>query len=579
MTISIEGYEVGEKIGEGGMALVYRARHIRLDREVALKLLLPEYSDDDSFAERFLREARIAAKLNHPNIVQIYDVDKCGEHLFLSMELVEGGDFASRLQQHQPSKTLVIEAFGQLCAALDYAHSQGYIHRDIKPANILFRKDGSLALSDFGIARAIRSDHNMTTTGMVVGTPSYMSPEQAQSDPVDGRADFYALGVISYQVVTGQLPYQADSAISLAVKHINAPIPQVPPSLASMQPFFDKALAKSPGDRFINGADFLRHFDSAYASVDTSSYRAYQSAENPAQPSAPQPTVRTPAPGKVASAGGKKSWLPGVAIGVVAAAAIAGGVVMWPMIKPDPGLSPAQQARLAQLLRDADDALSEGRLVLPENDNAHQYFLDIMALSPNDPEAESGVQKVIAQLRVRANDAVAEEDLQLATETLAHLERLDGTTDYSALKQAIEQLELTGAEPVIEAETTANAGYNEFGAGSLDIDLGTAKTYDFTSSASSNVQVVINEANGRPFDAFLFNQAEYETFLAWMNSEDVDQPDLANVAQWVGVTRVNEKGILVGEGEFHLVVDNSILGTTAEEPGQLRITYSMLEEY
>lgn len=179
------------------MARVYRARHIRLDRNVALKVMLRRYSRDNSFCERFIREARIAANLNHHNIVQIYDVNRYQDTLFLSMEYVEGGDLTDRLQRpfidDGGAGVSPAEVIKPLAIALEYAHEQGYIHRDIKPANILFRDNDSLALSDFGIARAIHSDTHMTQTGMVVGTPSYMSPEQAQGKKLSHLRTYIAL--------------------------------------------------------------------------------------------------------------------------------------------------------------------------------------------------------------------------------------------------------------------------------------------------------------------------------------------------------------------------------------------------
>ncbi|MFL0799554.1 MAG: protein kinase [Agarilytica sp.] len=275
MTLEIPGYEVFESIGEGGMAQVYRARHLRLDREVALKIMLPRFAKDASFGERFIREARIAANLNHQNIVQIYDVSRVEGTLFLSMEYVPGGDLTDKIKQPEINtpytgldKQSVIDVIRDLAIALDYAHDRGYVHRDIKPANILFREDNSLALSDFGIARAIHSDTHMTQTGMVIGTPSYMSPEQAQGKPLTGSSDLYSVAVIAYQLITGQLPYQSESSISVAIKHINAPIPTLGKPLSTLQSFFDRALAKTPEQRFTNGQEMAKAFDSALAAID-----------------------------------------------------------------------------------------------------------------------------------------------------------------------------------------------------------------------------------------------------------------------------------------------------------------------
>lgn len=256
MNLNIPGYEVLEQIGHGGMAEVYRARHLRLERDVALKVMLEQFSRDATFCDRFVREARIAARLNHPNIVQIFDVDQHEKQLFLAMEYVDGGDLLEKRRQPL-SYEQILNILEQLTLALDYAHAQGYIHRDIKPANILFRRDGSLVISDFGIARAIHSDTNMTAAGSMVGTPNYMSPEQAKGQDLDGRADLYSVAVIAYQMLTGELPYIGDSTISIAIKHISEPIPPLSGDLAPLQSFFDRALAKSADDRFVSGAHLV----------------------------------------------------------------------------------------------------------------------------------------------------------------------------------------------------------------------------------------------------------------------------------------------------------------------------------
>jgi serine/threonine-protein kinase PpkA len=170
---------------------------LRLERDVALKVMLSRYAEDPVFSERFMQEARISANLNHQNVVQIYDVNRHEGSLYLAMEYISGGELSTRMRS-QRDKQDIIKVIEDLSSALDFAHARGYIHRDVKPANILFREDGSLALSDFGIARAIHRDSNMTQTGMVVGTPSYMSPEQAQGEVLSGSADLYSLAVIAY---------------------------------------------------------------------------------------------------------------------------------------------------------------------------------------------------------------------------------------------------------------------------------------------------------------------------------------------------------------------------------------------
>ncbi len=238
------------------MARVYRAQHRPLERQVALKILLPEYAQDRSFAERFMREARIAARLVHPHIVQIYDVDQVQNELYLAMEFVKGGDLSSRIKQGVSARAL-LKIVAELCEALDFAHGEGYVHRDIKPPNILFRSDGSVVLSDFGIARSIRADAQLTQAGMILGTPSYMSPEQAEGRELTGASDLYGVGVMIYEVIAGRPPYRSDSSIDILHQHIAAPLPDLPDSTPHLQHFFNQALAKSPENRFASGAELV----------------------------------------------------------------------------------------------------------------------------------------------------------------------------------------------------------------------------------------------------------------------------------------------------------------------------------
>ena len=265
--IQLPEYDVGEQIGEGGMARVYRALHKPLEREVALKVLLPEYGQDPAFAERFMREARIAARLVHPHIVQIYDVDQHEQDLYLAMEYVKGGDLSQKIEQGLSAKAL-LKATEELCEALDFAHSEGYIHRDIKPANILFRGDGSLVLSDFGIARSIRASTQLTQAGMILGTPTYMSPEQAEGKELTAASDLYSVGVLLFKVITGHAPYRSDSAIEILHQHLSAPIPQLPKTLPHLQVFFNRALAKDPAERYRSGARMAESLKLAFEHAD-----------------------------------------------------------------------------------------------------------------------------------------------------------------------------------------------------------------------------------------------------------------------------------------------------------------------
>lgn len=258
--LDIPGFQIQKEIGRGGMARVYLAVQRKFGRLVALKVVSGEYTRDPKFRERFIRESRINARLTHPNIVQVYDVGTHEGALYLVLEYVRGGDLNQRLERGIRLSELV-GVIKDMCRALDYAHGKGFVHRDIKPENILFREDGSAVLTDFGIARITDSDPSITRVGTVVGTPQYMSPEQASGKELDGRSDLYSLGVVLYRMLTGDVPYKADSAVSIGIKHLQEPIPRLPNYLKAFQEVVDRCLAKQRDQRFQNGAELAEALD------------------------------------------------------------------------------------------------------------------------------------------------------------------------------------------------------------------------------------------------------------------------------------------------------------------------------
>ncbi|MBI3790977.1 MAG: protein kinase [Gemmatimonadetes bacterium] len=256
-------YEIEAEIGRGGMAIVYRARDVKLRRKVAIKVLPPELAYRDDVRQRFVREAQTAAQLSHPNIVPIYAVDDRGGIVFFVMGLVEGptlGQFLMR--EGHCGVPLVRTILRDVADALGYAHAHGVVHRDVKPDNILLDGPAMRAVvTDFGIARAAEGDARLTVTGVAVGTPAYMSPEQAVGEKeVDGRADLYALGVVGWQMLAGELPFKATNTPAMMMKHLS----EAPPPLALRAPAtppnlvvaIEKAMAKKPDDRWQTAAEF-----------------------------------------------------------------------------------------------------------------------------------------------------------------------------------------------------------------------------------------------------------------------------------------------------------------------------------
>ena len=258
--LEIPGYSIRRVIGHGGMATVYLAVQESLGREVALKILLPALAQDPVATERFLREARFAAQLHHPNIVAIHDVGVHDGNPYMAMAYEPGGTVA-QTTQGRADPSFALRIIRDIANALDYAHSQGVVHRDVKPENILRRNDGSCVLSDFGIAHALAAQTGLTNEGSSVGTPHYMSPEQLRGEKVDGRADLYSLGVVFYQLLTGDLPYQGTDGWAIGMQHISAPIPCLPIPLARLQPLVDSLLAKAPAARLQTGAELVRRTD------------------------------------------------------------------------------------------------------------------------------------------------------------------------------------------------------------------------------------------------------------------------------------------------------------------------------
>lgn len=260
MNIQIPGYDIEGEIGEGAMASVYLATQRSLERKVALKVMAAALAADPTFCERFLREGKTLARLSHPHTVTIHDIGNVGELYYMAMEYLPNGTLKERIAAGMtPEQGVTL--IRQIASALGYAHAQGLVHRDVKPANILFRADGTAVLSDFGIAKSLDDRTQFTQAGFAVGTPSYMSPEQARGQEIDGRADLYALGVVLYEILVGKLPYSGTDALSTALAHLTEPLPELPVHHGRYQQVLRKLLAKDPAERYADAAALLRALD------------------------------------------------------------------------------------------------------------------------------------------------------------------------------------------------------------------------------------------------------------------------------------------------------------------------------
>jgi len=265
-------YEILEEIGQGGMALVYKAKCLKLNRIVAVKILRPQFASDEEFVARFQREAEAAASLTHPNVVNIYDVGQDGNLYYMVMEYVDEHNLKELIQQRAPfTNEEAITITQQICDALDGAHNHGIVHRDIKPHNILISHDGRVKVTDFGIARA-KTSSNVTEIGVVMGSVHYFSPEQAKAGQVGSKSDLYSLGVVLYEMVTGQVPFDGESPIAIALKHLQEE--PIPPSKINSQvnscleEVILKLLAKDPNIRFSTAGEVKKALQSCLREKD-----------------------------------------------------------------------------------------------------------------------------------------------------------------------------------------------------------------------------------------------------------------------------------------------------------------------
>lgn len=256
-TIQVSGYVIEREIGRGGMATVYLALQESLQRHVALKVIASNLKGDPDFTKRFLREGQLIAKLTDPRIITVFDIGIDKDVYYLAMEYLPGGTLRDRIQAGLSLED-TLQIVRTVAGALGYAHRCGIVHRDIKPQNIMFHENGDPVLSDFGIAKAIGGNTVMTMSGMYFGTPRYMSPEQIKGQTVDGRSDLYSLGILFYEMLTGELPYSSDDSFALAFKHVTEPIPNLPSKLVIFQPLLNRLLAKDPEDRFPGAEQFLK---------------------------------------------------------------------------------------------------------------------------------------------------------------------------------------------------------------------------------------------------------------------------------------------------------------------------------
>lgn len=264
-------YQIVAPLGEGGMAAVYKAYQPSMERHVAIKVLPRHMATSEEFLNRFRREAKILAQLQHPNILPVFDYGESEDYPYIVMPFVSSGTLAELMKGRRLPLTQIRRIITQIGDALGYAHAHGMIHRDIKPSNVLVDESGNCLLTDFGLARMVESSSMITSSGAVMGTPAYMSPEQGSGNTLDHRSDIYSLGIILYEMLTGRVPYSAETPIAVVIKHIQDPLPsirKIDPSLPeSIELIVLKSMAKNPDDRYQTAEEFVTAIQVAITEV------------------------------------------------------------------------------------------------------------------------------------------------------------------------------------------------------------------------------------------------------------------------------------------------------------------------
>ncbi|HRQ65421.1 MAG TPA: protein kinase [Xanthomonadaceae bacterium] len=426
----LPGYEILREIGTGGMSHVYLARQTSLQRLVAIKVMRRSLDDTDLLEKRFLLEGRTMAQLPHRNIAGIFDIVQRPDIAYIAMEFLEGGTLSERMRIGL-SLSEAVSITVQLAQALQFAHEHGVIHRDLKPANVMFRDVQTPVLTDFGIARQQdASAARLTQTGMLVGTPTYMSPEQINGAEVDGRSDLYSLGILFFELLTGAPPFKGDTPISVLMAHMTQPPPPLPDTFSAFQPILDRCLAKDRDQRYASVNEFVRALKAVV--INSQTLMARLSAD-PNMSSSEQlralgfsishPSVSTGQTARTPEVRSERTprersalarWPVLVAAGVMALVLIAAGA-WWALREPQ--LDPAVQAVVDQALRRADDYIARGQLVEPAEDNAFAVLETARQAAPRYAPIDQRVVRIADLLFEQAGKAVRDGDLDRA-ETL-----------------------------------------------------------------------------------------------------------------------------------------------------------------
>lgn len=451
-TPDISGYRLSRVIGRGGMSTVWLGTQLSLSREVAVKVMLPDALADEVSRRRFENEARTIARLEHPHIVGIHEVGRTRDGLpWYSMPYLPRGHVGQRdLRDDEPRVHAIL---GALLSALGFAHARGVVHRDVKAENVLFDEADRPLLADFGIALRRGHGTRVTMTGLAVGSTAYMAPEQARGQQVDHRADLYAVGVLAWEMLTGELPYKADDALAMAIMHAQNPLPRVPPELRHWQRFFDRALAKTPARRFHDARQMQAALDQVARSTGKRAPQLAALADRAATALRKLPRVTWVPVGLLAAA------LLGLALRDAEdtrhprdTAATSARETIAPAaadeVRHDPSvamLRAAPQSDVEPLLLDMQRHLRAGRLTAPASGNAVDSLLAGWRTDPAHlqlPPATDALMRALAEetaRRIAADDATDAVQLARRAATLAEAAGTHGRAPLQALRDATEK--------------------------------------------------------------------------------------------------------------------------------------------
>ncbi|MEO7323702.1 MAG: bifunctional serine/threonine-protein kinase/formylglycine-generating enzyme family protein [Dokdonella sp.] len=457
LPFQIPGYRIVRRVGLGGMAAVYLAIQESLKRPVAVKVLASEQAPSDELVRRFEHEARTIARLDHPHIVTIFDVGRTSTgQIYYTMPYLPNGDLSTRNLRDQPRR--ILQVMRALTEALACAHDKGIVHRDVKPENVLFDKLDRPLLADFGIALSNSNQARVTREGATIGSSGYMSPEQARGLPLDGRSDFYGLGVVCYELLTGEVPFSGPDALAVALAHVEQPVPRLPVTRRVWQPLIDRALAKQPDARFQSAEQLLAALSVVERRLKTPR-RIWLSGEwinllgrlhavsrrqrvslgafvlaaffglLALLPRVPQRAAMAETVAIDAGASDTPSNEPvvtdtplvAVDVPTTAVEALAPVVASAvPVVSPATAIAAAPTTATArgEHLRQAAILLSNGRMVVPAGSNAADHYLAVLEGEPHQHDAVSGVERILCALSARAAKAIAADHARDAVESI-----------------------------------------------------------------------------------------------------------------------------------------------------------------